>query len=56
MWMPCPHCAVAESIDPIEKEFGINVLTAHQAITWSALRRCKVDDKIAGFGRLFREF
>lgn len=56
MWMPCPHWAVAESIDPIEKEFGINVVTAHQAITWSALRRCKVDDKIAGFGRLLREF
>jgi len=56
MWLPCPHWAVAESIDPIEKEFGINVLTAHQAITWSALRRCKVDDKIAGFGRLLREF
>ena len=56
MWLPCPHWAVAESIDPIEKEFGINVVTAHQAITWSALRRCKVDDKIAGFGRLLREF
>ena len=56
MWLPCPHWAVAESIDPIEKEFGINVVTAHQAITWSALRRCKVDDRIAGFGRLLREF
>ncbi len=56
MWMPCPHWAVAESIDPIEKEFGINVVTAHQMITWSELRRRKVDDKIAGFGRLSREF
>ena len=56
MWMPCPHWAVAESIDPIEKEFGIHVVTAHQAITWSALRRCKVNDKIAGFGRLLRDF
>ena len=55
MWMPCPHWAVAESIDPIEQEFGIHVVTAHQAITWSALRRCKVADKIAGFGRLLRE-
>lgn len=56
LWLPCPHWAVAESIDPIEKEFGINVVTAHQAILWHALRLCKVDDKIAGFGKLFREF
>jgi len=34
IWMPRPHWAVAESIDPIEKEFGINVVRAHQAITW----------------------
>jgi hypothetical protein len=23
---------------------------------WDALRRCSVNDRIAGFGRLFREF
>ena len=47
---------VAESIDPIEKEFGINVVTALQIIAWSGLGRHKGDDKIAGFGRLSREF
>lgn len=52
IWMPCPHWAVAESIEPIEREFGVNVVTAHQAITWSALRLCKVDDKLEGFGKL----
>lgn len=56
MWMPCPHWAVAESIEPIEKEFGINVVTAHQAIVWSALRRCQVNDKIVGHGRLLHAF
>jgi len=56
LWMPCPHWAVAESIDPIEKEFGINVITSHQAIMWSAMRRCKVNDRIEGFGRLLRDF
>ena len=56
LWLPCPHWAVAEAIDPLEKEFGINVVTAHQAITWHALRRCKIDDRINGFGRLMREF
>lgn len=56
LWLPCPHWAVAEAIDPLEKEFGINVVTAHQAITWHALRRCDIDDSIDGFGRLMREF
>src|SRR5258708_5763858 len=40
----------------LEGELGVNVMTAHQAIVWDALRRCGVNDRIAGFGRLFREF
>lgn len=55
LWLPCPHWAVIESIDPIEQELGINVVTAHQAITWHALRQCKIDDRIEGYGKLFRE-
>ena len=54
--LPSPHWPVAHAIDPIEREFGINVVGAHQAIVWDALRRCGVNDKIEGFGRLFREF
>jgi len=40
----------------LEREFGVNVMAAHQAIVWDALRRSGVHDRIAGFGRLFREF
>jgi maleate isomerase len=54
--LPSPHWPVCHAIDPIEREFGINVVGAHQAIVWEALRRCGVNDKIEGFGRLFREF
>ncbi len=54
--LPSPHWPTAGAIDPLEKEFGVNVMTAHQAIVWDALRRCGVNDKIEGFGRLFREF
>jgi len=36
LWMSCPHWACAEAIDPLEKELGINVVTAQQAITWHA--------------------
>ena len=39
-----------------ERELGVNVMTAQQAIVWDALRRCGVNDRIEGFGRLLREF
>jgi len=54
--LPSPHWPTAEAIDVLEGEFGVNVMTAHQAIVWDALRRCGVNDRITGFGRLFREF
>ena len=54
--LPSPHWPTAGAIDLLEREFGVNVMTAHQAIVWDALRRCGVNDKIEGFGRLFREF
>ncbi len=56
IWLPCPHWAVAEAIDPLEQVLGVNIVTALQAITWQALRRCKVNDRIEGFGRLLRDF
>jgi maleate isomerase len=54
--LPSPHWPTAGAIDPLEREFGVNVMSAQQAIVWDALRRCGVNDKIEGFGRLFREF
>ena len=30
-------------------------MTALQAIVWHALRACGVNDRIEGYGRLFRE-
>ncbi len=54
--MFCPHYAVINTIDRIEQEFGVSVMASLQAIVWNALRRTGVDDKIEGYGRLFREF
>jgi maleate isomerase len=56
VWLPCPHWAVAEALDPLERELGVSVVGALQAIVWQALRRAGVDDSIQGFGRLLREF
>ena len=54
--MPSPHWPTIGAIDILEKEFGVTVLTALQVIVWDALRRCGIDDKIEGYGKLFREF
>jgi maleate cis-trans isomerase len=56
VWLPCPHWACGEAIDEIESELGVTVVTANQAITWHALRRCGIDDRITGAGRLLVEF
>ena len=52
----CAHWATAHAIDQIERELGVNVMTSQQAILWKALRAAGIDDKIAGYGRLLREF
>jgi maleate isomerase len=54
--LPSPHWPTAGAIDVLERELGVTVLAAHQAIVWDALRRCGVNDRIEGFGRLLREF
>lgn len=53
---PSPHWPTIGAIEPLEKEFGVNVMTALQVIVWDALRRTGIDDKLQGFGKLFREF
>jgi maleate isomerase len=52
----CAHWATAHTIDEIERELGVNVMTSQQAIVWKALRTAGISDRIEGFGRLLREF
>jgi len=54
--LPSPHWPTVDAIEPLERELGVSVMTALQAIVWHALRRCGVHDRIEGFGRLLREF
>ena len=54
--LPSPHWPTIGAIEPLEREFGVNVMTALQAIVWHALRSVGVSDRIEGYGRLFREF
>src|SRR6478752_1047518 len=56
IFLPSPHWPVIEAIDPLEREFGVSVMAASQACVWDALRLAGVNDRIEGYGRLFREF
>jgi maleate isomerase len=51
----CPHWATIEAIEPLEQEFGVSVVTALQAIIWEGLRLSGINDKVGGYGCLFRE-
>ncbi len=51
----CPHWANIESLEPLEQEFGINVITALQAIIWEGLRLSGVPYTVANYVRLLRE-
>ncbi|MFN3890594.1 MAG: hypothetical protein ACK4MV_09360 [Beijerinckiaceae bacterium] len=53
---PCPHWATIEAIEPLEREFGVDVVTNLQTTVWHALRLCGVKDSIEGYGRLLRDF
>ena len=55
LYIPAPHWAVAEAIEPLERALGIPAIAAIQAIVWQALRLAGVNDRIEGYGRLLRE-
>mmetsp|Transcript_2556 Transcript_2556/g.6773 ORF Transcript_2556/g.6773 Transcript_2556/m.6773 type:complete len:254 (+) Transcript_2556:3-764(+) len=42
-------------IDTLEKELGKPVITSNQATAWHLLRITGVEDRVSGFGTLFRE-
>ena len=51
----CPHWMVTHAIEPLEQEFGVNVVTSLQAICWEGMRKCGILDSIEGYGKLLRE-
>jgi maleate isomerase len=56
IFFPSPHWPVIEAIDVLEREFPVRVMAASQACIWDALRLTGVNDRIAGYGILLREF
>jgi maleate isomerase len=56
LFFPAAHWPAASNAEALEQELGINVVTSTQAIVWHALRRCGIADRLAGYGRLLRDF
>jgi maleate cis-trans isomerase len=53
---PSPHWPVINAIEPLEKEFGVTVMSSIQAILWQAFRLAGIKDSLSGYGRLFKDF
>lgn len=45
-----------EAIEPLEKDFGLPVVTSNQAGLWQCLRMAGIDDKLLHLGRLLRDY
>ena len=55
-FISCTTIRSADVIDALEDALGKPVLTSNQAMLWRALRDSGIGDRIAGFGRLLRDF
>jgi maleate isomerase len=44
-----------EVIEEIEQATGKPVVTSNQGMMWKCLRMAGIEDRINGYGRLFRE-
>jgi len=55
VFVSCTNFATLARIDEFERKLGKPVISSNQATFWATLRRMGVDDRIGGFGSLFRE-
>ena len=52
----CGNLRTFEAIEPLEKEFGLPVITSNQAGLWQVLRMAGIEDKLTNLGRLLRDY
>jgi maleate isomerase len=55
-FISCTTIRSTDVIERIERELGKPVVTSNQGMLWSALRDAGIDEPIAGYGRLLRDF
>lgn len=54
VFISCGALRSVEIIEELEKEIGKPVVTSNQAFIWDLLRLAGIEDKIDGYGKLFR--
>ena len=54
--LSCGALRSLDVVDEIERRLGKPVVGSNQAMIWHCLRLAGVEDRIEGYGRLFREF
>jgi maleate isomerase len=53
MYIPCARFPVVSSIEAIEADAGMPVVTSTQAMVWWGMRTIGVTDDVPGFGKLY---
>ena len=55
IFISCGALRTLDIIDELEEEVGKPVVTSNQAMLWDTLRLAGIEDRLEGYGRLFRE-
>ncbi|MFC1814375.1 maleate cis-trans isomerase [Thermodesulfobacteriota bacterium] len=55
IYIACPRWGTVESIENLEQDLGVPVVTSIQATIWLALKKVNIKERIQGYGRLLRE-
>lgn len=54
VFVSCTSVRVVDQVEALEQRLGKPVVSSNHAMAWHALRLAGIDDKLPGFGRLFR--
>ncbi|GIR66717.1 MAG: hypothetical protein CM15mP70_18240 [Pelagibacteraceae bacterium] len=50
----CTALKILDLIEDLEENLKTNIISSNQAIIWDSLRLSKTNNKIDGFGKLFK--
>jgi maleate cis-trans isomerase len=53
MYIPCARFPVVSSIESIEEDAGLPIVTSTQAMVWWGMRTIGVTDSVPGYGKLY---
>ena len=54
LFVSCTALKILDLIEDLEQNLKTNIISSNQAIIWDSLRLSKTNNKIDGFGKLFR--